>query len=223
MRKPRTSEKTTAELLKEAAVKLFGRYGYEGTTVREIAKDAGVTAGQITANFGSKENLFTEIIMDVATETSKIYDPIIGEYEYHKREGTLTEEMVWELIERIIDIQMAFVEDEKNLDRVQLLNVQMFNDDLKVSAKLAQMTVTKIEDTLARLLTEVFAQKRYLHARTVSRAVNGAIVSFAEHPNLLVDEVLAGQHMPQAKGWMEDYLKAFVMDSLRSEAKRTEE
>ena len=49
MRKANTTGKTTAERLKEAAVSLFGKYGYEGTTVRHIAKKAGVTAGQITA------------------------------------------------------------------------------------------------------------------------------------------------------------------------------
>ena len=43
MRKQRSTDKTTAQLLKEAATKLFARYGYEGTTVREIARLAGVT------------------------------------------------------------------------------------------------------------------------------------------------------------------------------------
>ena len=37
MRKPKSSGKTTAELLKEAAISLFGQYGYEGTSVRLIA------------------------------------------------------------------------------------------------------------------------------------------------------------------------------------------
>ena len=43
--------------------------------MRAIAKDAGVTAGQITVNFGSKENLFNEIVMDMCRMTEKRLRP----------------------------------------------------------------------------------------------------------------------------------------------------
>lgn len=218
MRKPKTSDKTTAELLKEAAAKLFTKYGYEGTTVRQIAKLAGVTAGQITANFGSKENLFNEIVMDICRLTGEKYDPIVGQYMYLKQAGIFTEELAWELIERIVDIQIEFSLDTNNVSIVQLMNVHMFNDEIKTSAMLAQTTVNKIEDSLARLLQEVFVNKRYLHVRTVSRAINGAIVSFGEHPDLLYSEVLQGTHMPDSKRWMTEYIKAFIMNSLHCEA-----
>ena len=222
MRKPRTSEKTTAELLKEAGIRLFGKYGYEGTTVRAIAKDAGVTAGQITVNFGSKENLFNEIVMDMCRMTENAFDPIIGQYSYLKQSGTLTEDAAWLLIEQIVDTQVAFSLDTHNADLVRIMNVRTFSEDIKTSAILSHMTISKIEDVFARLLQEVFANKRYLHARTVSRAVNGAIVSFGEHPDLLYAEVLGGSHMPDAQAWMKGYVRDFIMHSLRCEAAQAE-
>lgn len=222
MRKPRTSEKTTAQRLKESAIRLFGKYGYEGTTVRAIAKDAGVTAGQITVNFGSKENLFNEIVMDMCRMTENAFDPIIGQYSYLKQSGTLTEDAAWLLIEQIVDTQVAFSLDTHNADLVRIMNVRTFSEDIKTSAILSHMTISKIEDVFARLLQEVFANKRYLHARTVSRAVNGAIVSFGEHPDLLYAEVLGGSHMPDAQAWMKGYVKDFIMHSLRCEAAQAE-
>ena len=222
MRKPRTSEKTTAQRLKESAIRLFGKYGYEGTTVRAIAKDAGVTAGQITVNFGSKENLFNEIVMDMCRMTEDAFDPIIGQYSYLKQSGTLTEDAAWLLIEQIVDTQVAFSLDTHNADLVRIMNVRTFSEDIKTSAILSHMTISKIEDVFARLLQEVFANKRYLHARTVSRAVNGAIVSFGEHPDLLYAEVLGGSHMPDAQAWMKGYVKDFIMHSLRCEAAQAE-
>ena len=222
MRKPRTSEKTTAQRLKESAIRLFGKYGYEGTTVRAIAKDAGVTAGQITVNFGSKENLFNEIVMDMCRMTENAFDPIIGQYSYLKQSGTLTEDAAWLLIEQIVDTQVAFSLDTRNADLVRIMNVRTFSEDIKTSAILSHMTISKIEDVFARLLQEVFANKRYLHARTVSRAVNGAIVSFGEHPDLLYAEVLGGSHMPDAQAWMKGYVKDFIMHSLRCEAAQAE-
>ena len=222
MRKPRTSEKTTAQRLKESAIRLFGKYGYEGTTVRAIAKDAGVTAGQITVNFGSKENLFNEIVMDMCRMTEDAFDPIIGQYSYLKQSGTLTEDAAWLLIEQIVDTQVAFSLDTHNADLVRIMNVRTFSEDIKTSAILSHMTISKIEDVFARLLQEVFANKRYLHARTVSRAVNGAIVSFGEHPDLLYAEVLGGSHMPDAQAWMKGYVRDFIMHSLRCEAAQAE-
>lgn len=57
--------------------------------------------GQITVNFGSKENLFNEIIMDIHAETCRHYDLLIGEY--IKRNSLLTEADAWRLIETIVD------------------------------------------------------------------------------------------------------------------------
>ena len=90
------------------------------------------------------------------------------------------------------------------------MNVRTFSEDIKTSAILSHMTISKIEDVFARLLQEVFANKRYLHARTVSRAVNGAIVSFGEHPDLLYAEVLGGSHMPDAQAWMKGYVRILL-------------
>ena len=220
MRKVSSQEKTASERLKEAATSLFGKFGYEGTSVRLIAKKAGLTAGQITANFGSKENLFNEIVMDIYTSTCKDYDPILGAYEYLKKENKLTREEAWKLIEKIVDTQIDFTLDPKNLDAVQILNVHMFNDSMRTSTMLAQLTKSKIEDSLADLFREVFKQKKHLHVLTISRAVNGAIVSFAEHPALLYNDVMNGSHMPQSKEWMREYIKNYIMGSIHMEAER---
>ncbi len=43
-------------------MKLFGQKGFEGTSVREIAKDADVNLAMISYYFGSKENLFENVV-----------------------------------------------------------------------------------------------------------------------------------------------------------------
>ena len=73
---------------------------------------------------------------------------------------------------------------------------------------------------MAQMLRDVFKQKKLLHVKTISRAVNGAIVSFAEHPDLLYNEVVTGQYMPQAKEWMREYIKNYIMESIHREALR---
>ncbi|MFT4030156.1 MAG: TetR family transcriptional regulator [Protaetiibacter sp.] len=59
MTSPRPS---TKEAIREAAAKLFPVHGYVGTSVRDIASEAGVDAALVIRHFGSKEELFLEIM-----------------------------------------------------------------------------------------------------------------------------------------------------------------
>lgn len=52
----------TRERLVAAARMMFSRQGYEGTTVREIAAEAGVNPALINRYFGGKEQLFGEAV-----------------------------------------------------------------------------------------------------------------------------------------------------------------
>lgn len=48
----------------EAAERLFMELGYEGTSTRQIAKEAGANMSMINYYFGSKEGVFMEIMSD---------------------------------------------------------------------------------------------------------------------------------------------------------------
>ncbi len=62
----------TRERLLSAARHLFATRGYEGASVADIAKEAGVTKGALYANFDSKEDLFLEIMRGL-TEDDAAY------------------------------------------------------------------------------------------------------------------------------------------------------
>ena len=57
----------TREAILEAATRRFATQGYERAGVREIAADAGVTAALVNRYFGSKEELFAEVIGTAST------------------------------------------------------------------------------------------------------------------------------------------------------------
>jgi len=50
-------DSTTRARIRDAAVLLFGRGGYDATSLRAIAQAAGVSAGLVIHHFGSKEQL----------------------------------------------------------------------------------------------------------------------------------------------------------------------
>jgi len=53
---------TKKEIIIQSALKLFSAKGFEGTSVREIASDAGVNVAMINYYFTSKENLFKSVV-----------------------------------------------------------------------------------------------------------------------------------------------------------------
>jgi AcrR family transcriptional regulator len=60
----RNAAATRAEILTSAR-QAFAQRGYDGVGVREIAEGAGVTAMLVNRYFGSKEQLFAEVVADI--------------------------------------------------------------------------------------------------------------------------------------------------------------
>lgn len=57
-RKPAHEQGDTLELIQESAFQLFGRYGYEGVSIGDIAKAARLSKGALYWHFPGKEALF---------------------------------------------------------------------------------------------------------------------------------------------------------------------
>jgi AcrR family transcriptional regulator len=49
---------TTDERVLEVAIRLFARQGYNGTSIREITREAGANLGAVTYHFGGKRELY---------------------------------------------------------------------------------------------------------------------------------------------------------------------
>ncbi len=54
-----------------AAVELFAKKGYAGSSIREICSSAGVTKPVLYYHFRSKEHLYHELMLDLFTQTRK--------------------------------------------------------------------------------------------------------------------------------------------------------
>lgn len=67
---------TRAALL-EAARSVFTESGYDGATVRGIAKRAGVDAAMVNHWFGSKEGLFAEAVLRLPFSPKEIVEPLL--------------------------------------------------------------------------------------------------------------------------------------------------
>src|SRR5579872_6916242 len=64
----------TREAILQSALVAFTEHGYSGVGVREIARAAGVTAMLVNRYFGSKEQLFAEVVDVVFSGSTIIAD-----------------------------------------------------------------------------------------------------------------------------------------------------
>ncbi len=66
-RRRKRSTEEVERLILDAAERLFGENGYQGTTTREIARAAGVAEPMVFRAFGSKERLFEASVLEPFT------------------------------------------------------------------------------------------------------------------------------------------------------------
>jgi AcrR family transcriptional regulator len=91
----------TRQLLLDAAERVFLRRGLQGSSVEEIAAEAGFTRGAFYSNFESKDELFVELLQD------RVYRQYAAMAEQAKEQpGTPRERLRWG-IERVRDVQRA--------------------------------------------------------------------------------------------------------------------
>lgn len=73
----RPGESRTREAILDAARKRFGEHGYDGTTIRGIAGDAGVDPALVHHFYGTKERLFAAA-MSLPVVPSEIITGVLG-------------------------------------------------------------------------------------------------------------------------------------------------
>jgi TetR/AcrR family transcriptional regulator len=74
--RPRMSGSDRRHQLVEAALEVFSRKGFEGTTTKEVAAAAGVTEAIIFRHFPTKQALYTAVL-DHHVESSEVQDWLV--------------------------------------------------------------------------------------------------------------------------------------------------
>ena len=67
----RNRHDSAKESIRTAAAELFAEKGFAATSTREICQRAGITKPVLYYHFGSKEQLFRELILDACNESRK--------------------------------------------------------------------------------------------------------------------------------------------------------
>lgn len=79
-RMPRTKAERTRALIRDTAVASFRARGFDDTTLRLIAQEAGVSLGNAYYYFPTKNHLVQELYVEVQREHRAVAEPLLAEH-----------------------------------------------------------------------------------------------------------------------------------------------
>jgi AcrR family transcriptional regulator len=128
-------ELSSKERIKQTAIKLFARKGYNETTVRDIVRTAEINISMVSYYFGGKEGILEDIIETTIDGISQILDPV-----FTGIESSDISETVKSLITKIL----VYLDNKQ--EEIKILFTEMGKKHQAFSA-----LETKLRDILGRI------------------------------------------------------------------------
>jgi AcrR family transcriptional regulator len=93
-RKTRANGRASRAAILDAAIEVFAERGYDGSTLGEIARRVGMTQPGLLHHFGTKDDLFLEVVRDRSAHQKESFDAVIeqGGDVIERLLGTMAEE-----------------------------------------------------------------------------------------------------------------------------------
>lgn len=125
----------------DVAEKLFAEKGYEGTSIRNISKEAKINVAMVSYYFGSKESLLESLVLH------KIFD-LKNQLEYLSKENL----QPFEKVNKLIDIYMDRISANKGIFRIMHfeINATKKRERFKIFTEIKRSTLTSVE----KIITE---------------------------------------------------------------------
>lgn len=200
---PSTEAETQARILK-AARKLFARRGYDGTTTRDLAHEAGVAEGTIFRHFENKK----AILIEVATEGwVEILTDLLTE---------LSEMANYKAIAQVMRKRMLNLHQNADLLRVCFMEAQ-FHPDLR--EQIQSEVIIKMTDVAEAFFETAMDQGIYrrMNPRIVAQIFLGmfTIAGFSR------DTIMPGDSSPQAMLEMAEGMADIFLNGVLTSASPT--
>lgn len=123
------------EHLIEVAERLFGEHGFEGTSVRMIAKEADVNIAMISYYFGSKEKMM-EAILDLKASKNRANFAKIRE---------IPNASPWQKMEAVIELYVDMMSKNRNFHKIMFREVALVQRE-EMKEKIARFVSNNMQN-----------------------------------------------------------------------------
>lgn len=172
------SDTGSRERLLQAAIDVFGRYGYEGATTRMIAQRADTNIAAIPYYFEGKEGLYHAVIKHIVAMVDAQVVEVVREIHGTTASETFSREQALALLERLLDKIIVFMVGSPQAPRIAriILREQMYPSS--AYELIFKGFMQSILDSLATLITAVSENSSRRTAMLRAMAIMGQIMAF---------------------------------------------
>jgi AcrR family transcriptional regulator len=202
--RPAPTENETRSRILKSAMRLFAKKGFDGTTTKELAEDAGVAEGTLFRHFTNKKAILIEVatqgwidlLTDLLTEFSEM-----GSYK---------------AVAEVMKHRMMHMRENVDLLRVCFIEVQ-FHEDLR--DRIQQEVIEKMTDVAEAFFQTAMDQGIYrqINPRLVARVFLGmfTIASFSQ--NTIADPDASPEDLKaMAEGLADIFLNGVLAPAART-------
>jgi AcrR family transcriptional regulator len=202
--RPAPTENETRSRILKSAMRLFAKKGFDGTTTKELAEDAGVAEGTLFRHFTNKKAILIEVatqgwidlLTDLLTEFSEM-----GSYK---------------AVAEVMKHRMMHMRENVDLLRVCFIEVQ-FHEDLR--DRIQQEVIEKMTDVAEAFFQTAMDQGIYrqMNPRLVARVFLGmfTIASFSQ--NTIADPDASPEDLKaMAEGLADIFLNGVLAPAART-------
>lgn len=202
--RPAPTENETRSRILKSAMRLFAKKGFDGTTTKELAEDAGVAEGTLFRHFTNKKAILIEVatqgwidlLTDLLTEFSEM-----GSYK---------------AVAEVMKHRMMHMRENVDLLRVCFIEVQ-FHEDLR--DRIQQEVIEKMTDVAEAFFQTAMDQGIYrqMNPRLVARVFLGmfTIASFSQ--NTIADPDASPEDLKaMAEGLADIFLNGVLAPTARA-------
>ncbi|MDD3238349.1 MAG: CerR family C-terminal domain-containing protein [Candidatus Gastranaerophilales bacterium] len=100
------------EKIINAAIKLFAKNGYAGTSIRDIAKLANSSISMVSYHFGGKEGLYRSILKDLFDKQQNVINSFYDKSEFLKFSKKEKADFLLKITEKMVDFFYNVMNDE---------------------------------------------------------------------------------------------------------------
>lgn len=123
------------EHLIEVAEKLFGEHGFEGTSVRMLAKEADVNIAMISYYFGSKEKMMEAIFEQKASRNRANFAKI----------SEMPNATPWQKMEAVIELYVEMMNKNRNFHKIMFREVALVQRE-EMKEKIARFVSNNMQN-----------------------------------------------------------------------------
>lgn len=210
----RVQDSSTYDRLLEAAAKLFALQGFDGTTTRQIVKEAGSSLSSLQIHFKSKESLYRAVMAKTQERFYALNEPVLNEIDELEKQGFLDEDSAWNLIVELTGqiVEWAFMSEYTN--EILLINRELLQPSGQFDT---------LPESIYRLyryyekLFEIYAgEKDTFWAKMLSFSVITSLFDYANYPHVLGQVLGCDMKLPENKQKAKAYAKQYTLSAVRA-------